>query len=29
LEKKFKTKPEMVDSNVSAIKVAYDEVQGE
>ncbi|MFH1097163.1 MAG: 2-oxoacid:acceptor oxidoreductase family protein [Candidatus Desantisbacteria bacterium] len=29
LEKKFKTKPEMVDSNVSAIKIAYDEVQGE
>ncbi len=29
LEKKFKTKPEMVDSNVLAIKAAYDEVQGE
>ncbi len=29
LQKKFKTKPEMVDSNISAIKVAYDEVQGE
>lgn len=29
LEKKFKSKPEMIDSNVLAIKAAYDEVQGE
>ncbi|MEK7813765.1 MAG: 2-oxoacid:acceptor oxidoreductase family protein [Candidatus Desantisbacteria bacterium] len=29
LEKKFKTKPEMIDGNVMAIKAAYDEVHGE
>lgn len=29
LEKKFRTKPEMINSNVLAIKAAYDEVQSE
>lgn len=29
LEKKFRTKPELIDGNIQAIKRAYEEVQGE
>jgi pyruvate ferredoxin oxidoreductase gamma subunit len=29
LEKKFKSKPEVIDGNINAIKRAYEEVTGE
>jgi pyruvate ferredoxin oxidoreductase gamma subunit len=29
LEKKFRSKPEMIQGNIEAIKRAYEEVQGE